>query len=53
MWMSAATMLASWIKDQKLKGPMVKDTPAFYRNLEEALDIRRADHAMYTRNKSA
>lgn len=53
MWMSAATMLASWIKDQKLKGLMVKDAPAFYRNLEEALEVRRADPAMYTRNKSA
>ena len=49
----AATMLASWIKDQKVKGPLMKDAPTFYRNLEEALDIRRADHAMFTKNKSA
>ncbi|KAH7372243.1 putative aminotransferase [Pyrenochaeta sp. MPI-SDFR-AT-0127] len=46
-------MLESWIKDQKLQGPLMKDSPTFYRNLEEALDIRRADHAMFTRTKSA
>lgn len=51
--MSAVQMLESWIKDQKLKAPLMKDAPTFYRNLEEALDIRRADHAMFTRTKSA
>ncbi|RYO74618.1 hypothetical protein DL764_010771 [Monosporascus ibericus] len=51
--MSAAQMLASWIKDQKLKAPTMKDGPSFYRNLEEALDVRRADHSMFTRNTSA
>ncbi|KAI4271508.1 MAG: hypothetical protein L6R38_006863 [Xanthoria sp. 2 TBL-2021] len=49
----AEAMLASWIKNQKLKGPGMKDAPVFDRNLEEALDVRRADHGMYTRNKSA
>ena len=46
--MSAASFLASWIKGQKLMGPQMKDVPTFYRNLEEALDVRRADHAMFT-----
>ena len=31
----------------------MKSAPTFYRNLEEALDVRRADHGMYTRTKSA
>ena len=51
--MSAATLLAAWIKGQKLVGPQMKDAPTFYRNLEEALDVRRTDHAMFTRTKSA
>jgi 8-amino-7-oxononanoate synthase len=51
--MSGAVMLSSWIKDQRLKGAIMKDAPTFYRNLEEALDIRRADHAMLTGKTSA
>lgn len=51
--MAGTQMLESWIKDQKLKAPLMKDAPTFYRNLEEALDVRRADHAMFTRTKSA
>ena len=31
----------------------MKDAPNFYRNLEEALDVRRTDHGMFTRTKSA
>lgn len=34
-------------------GPQMKHAPTFYRNLEEALDVRRADHAMATRSKQA
>ena len=41
-------MLAEWIKAQKLKAPSMKSAPAFYRNLEEALDVRRRDHGLYT-----
>ncbi|KAI0440571.1 putative aminotransferase [Xylaria telfairii] len=51
--MSLQEMLGPWIEGQKLKGPKMKDAPAFYRNLEEALDCRRADHAMFTPNISA
>ncbi|XDG09182.1 hypothetical protein ABKA04_008797 [Annulohypoxylon sp. FPYF3050] len=50
--MSSAGFLASWIKAQKPKAPRMKDAPTFIRNLEEALDVRRADHAMVTRTKS-
>ena len=41
-------MLSEWIKAQKLKAPAMKTAPAFYRNLEEALDVRRRDHGLYT-----
>lgn len=44
--------LAEWIKAQKPQAPLLKDVSPFYRNLEEALDLRRADHAMFTRTKS-
>ncbi|KFG81474.1 putative aminotransferase [Metarhizium anisopliae] len=40
--------LADFIKAQKIKGPQMKDAPTFYRNLEEALDLRRSDHGMFT-----
>ncbi|KAL9121373.1 MAG: hypothetical protein Q9187_002067 [Circinaria calcarea] len=46
--MSASMMLAEWMKAQKLKAPAMKGAPAFYRNLEEALDVRRRDHRLYT-----
>ncbi|KAJ4411017.1 putative secondary metabolism biosynthetic enzyme [Gnomoniopsis sp. IMI 355080] len=49
----ADTMLAAWIKAQKLRGPNMKNSPSFERNLEDALDARRVDHAMFTRNMSA
>ncbi|KAF5239313.1 hypothetical protein FANTH_10016 [Fusarium anthophilum] len=42
--------LASFMKEQKLKAPQMKNAPTFYRNLEEALDLRRADHGMFTNN---
>ena len=47
--MAAATFLTSWIKTQKPQGLKLKDAPTFYRNLEEALDVRRASHSMFTR----
>ncbi|KAJ4356508.1 uncharacterized protein N0V89_004542 [Didymosphaeria variabile] len=31
-----------------LKAPSMQDAPAFYRNLEDALDSRRKDHALYS-----
>lgn len=44
---AAISLLSGWIKDQKPQGPQMKDAPTFYRNLEEALDLRRADHSMF------
>lgn len=40
--------MANWIRGQKLRAPAMKAAPTFYRNLEEALDVRRRDHALYT-----
>ncbi|KAL8700019.1 MAG: hypothetical protein Q9224_001158 [Gallowayella concinna] len=48
----AASMLADWMKNQKLKGPAAKGATTFDRNLEEALDVRRRDHALYTLKKN-
>lgn len=50
---AAISLLSDWIKSQKPQAPQMKDAPTFYRNLEEALDLRRADHSMFTRTKSA
>ncbi|KAI6084470.1 putative aminotransferase [Hypoxylon rubiginosum] len=50
--MATPAFLATWIKAQKLRGSRMKDAPTFYRNLEEALDVRRTDHAMATRTQS-
>lgn len=46
------SFLTEWIKAQKPLAPQLKDASTFYRNLEETLDLRRADHAMFTRTKS-
>lgn len=45
-------ILAEWMKAQTLKAPAMKSASAFYRNLEEALDVRRRDHGLYTSNTS-
>lgn len=44
----SAPLLNRWIKHQKPKALAMKNGPAFYRNLEEALDVRRKDHAFYS-----
>lgn len=48
---AAISLLARRTKDQKPRAPQMKDASVFYRNLEEALDLRRADHSMFTRTK--
>ncbi|KAG6288345.1 hypothetical protein E4U46_003370 [Claviceps purpurea] len=45
---SAVASKADWIKAQKRRAPQLKDAPAFCRNLEEALDLRRVEHSMFT-----
>ncbi|KAI9658935.1 MAG: putative secondary metabolism biosynthetic enzyme [Bathelium mastoideum] len=44
----AAQFLTDWISSQKLKGPSMKDASIFYRNLEEAIDVKRRDHVRLT-----
>ncbi|KAI0190589.1 5-aminolevulinate synthase [Astrocystis sublimbata] len=40
--------MQSFMKAQKLKAPRMKSTEStFHKNLEEALDVRRADHGFY------
>lgn len=45
-------MLADWIKNQKLRGLTAKGATTLDRNLEEALDVRRRDHALHTLKKN-
>jgi len=45
---TASFLKSEWIKAQKRRGPQIKNAPTFYRNLEEALDLRRAEHTMLT-----
>lgn len=47
----AAYMLTQWMRNQTIKVP-AKGATTFHRNLEEALDVRRRDHALYTLNQS-
>ncbi|KOS37202.1 hypothetical protein ACN38_g12021 [Penicillium nordicum] len=44
--------MAFWMKSQKLVAPQMKDAPVFYRNLEEALDVRRSTQSMLTRGQN-
>jgi len=37
-------LLKGWLGEQSLRGPSMKNEPAFYRNLEQALDSRRRSH---------
>lgn len=39
------SFVEEWAKAQRLKGPSMKNASVFYRNLEEELDARRAQHA--------
>ena len=35
------TMLQGWTEEQRLRVPSMNHAPAFYRNIEQVLDIRR------------
>ncbi|KAF3480040.1 uncharacterized protein GIQ15_07016 [Arthroderma uncinatum] len=43
----AECMLTKWLKDHKPRAAAMKDQPAFYRNLEQAMDISRADPSFH------
>ncbi|KXT04106.1 hypothetical protein AC578_4896 [Pseudocercospora eumusae] len=47
--MAGADFISSWMKSQKPMAPQMKSSPTFYRNLEESLDVKRANHAMFPR----
>ncbi|PPJ60880.1 hypothetical protein CBER1_11209 [Cercospora berteroae] len=49
---TAEKYVQQWMQSQKPQAAAMKTAPAFYRNLEEALDARRQMHAMFTRVKS-
>ncbi|KAF5554277.1 pyridoxal phosphate-dependent transferase major domain-containing protein [Fusarium mexicanum] len=40
--------ILKWLEGQKLKAPAMKEASPFHRNLEVALDQRRADHSLLT-----
>ncbi|KAJ5007894.1 hypothetical protein K4K48_009656 [Colletotrichum sp. SAR 10_66] len=46
---SVFTQIAQWNQAQELRAPKMKDV--FYRNLEEALDMRRSQHNLITLRK--
>jgi 8-amino-7-oxononanoate synthase len=46
--MYGVEMLTGLMEAQKIQAPSMKNAPAFYRNLEQALDMRRAEHTLLT-----
>jgi 8-amino-7-oxononanoate synthase len=44
----AEHMLTNWLKEHELQSPLVKNEPAFYRNLEKDLDRARVDFGLMT-----
>ena len=47
-----AKQLAEWFPSKKAKAPAMKNESVFYRNLEEALDIKRAENATFNLRKN-
>jgi 8-amino-7-oxononanoate synthase len=47
-----AKQLVEWFPNKKAKAPGMKNANVFYRNLEEALDIKRAENATFTIRKN-
>ncbi|OOF98128.1 hypothetical protein ASPCADRAFT_128303 [Aspergillus carbonarius ITEM 5010] len=45
--MANMALLATWFPDHKAKGPSMRTAPTFFRNLEEALDLRRAERSVF------
>ncbi|KAF7193777.1 8-amino-7-oxononanoate synthase [Pseudocercospora fuligena] len=41
-----------WAASQKPRGPTMREAAVFYRNLEEALDVRRRDNGLYVPMKN-
>lgn len=49
----ASAVFGPWFASQKPRAHTIRSEPVFYRNLEEALDVRREDHTLYTLLKKA
>ncbi|KAJ5607370.1 class II aminotransferase/8-amino-7-oxononanoate synthase [Penicillium hordei] len=45
--MANPTLLANWFPNHTAKAPSLRNAPRFYRNLEEALDLRRAERSVF------
>jgi predicted KAP-like P-loop ATPase len=45
--MYADSMLTKWLQDHKPRAAAMKGQPAFFRNLEQAMDISRTDHTLF------
>lgn len=45
--MATPALLATWFPNHSAKAPSMRNAPAFYRNLEEALDLRRAERSVF------
>lgn len=43
----SANLLSAWTKCQTINKADDQDSPIFYRNLEEALDVRRKSHSLF------
>ncbi|TGO20104.1 hypothetical protein BTUL_0001g01130 [Botrytis tulipae] len=43
-----SVIFSRWMASQKSRAHTMRGAPVFYRNLEEALDVRRKDHGLYT-----
>lgn len=44
--MYAESVIKRWSEEQRLRAPDMRNQPAFYRNLEQALDSRRQDQSL-------
>ncbi|KAI0469746.1 5-aminolevulinate synthase [Xylariaceae sp. FL0804] len=51
--MDIERLLVQLNQGQMLRVPQMKDGPVFLRNLEEAMEVRRTDHALFTRTMGA
>lgn len=44
----SSVIFTRWMASQKDRAHTMRSAPTFYRNLEEALDVRRKDHGLHT-----
>ena len=44
----SSVLFSRWMASQKPRAHTMRSAPVFYRNLEEALDVRRKSHGLYS-----